>query len=97
MKNLPTICFPILCLIGYFAYDYGERWITAQERIADATVESCDVLAEFRGDVQAVVVAQELTDQTFKNWLSGNTTVEGVKLAIGSQGVKIETLKQRVK
>lgn len=97
MKNLPALSFPVLCLLGYFAYDFGERWIVAQEKVAQATVESCDVLAEFRDDVKAVTGAHELTSKTFRAWLNGSTTVEDVKLAIDSQGVKIEALKQRVK
>ena len=97
MKNLPTMCFPVLCLIGYFAYDYGERWIVAQERIADATVESCDVLAEFRGDVIAVTDAHDQTLKTFRSWMNGSSNIDDVLQAITSQGVVIETLKQKVK
>jgi len=83
--------------MSYFVYDYSERWITVQERIADATIESCDTLVDFRDDVKAVVVAHDLTKKTFTDWLNGNTTIEDIKLAIDAQGTRIKTLQQKVK
>lgn len=97
MKNLPTMCFPVLCLLGYFAYDFGERWIVAQEKVAQATVESCDMLAEFRSDVIAVTDAHDRTLKTFRSWLNGSSTVDDVLLAITSQGEKVEALRLKVK
>jgi len=86
----------LLCVAGWFAYDLGERWVVAQERVANAQVESCDVLADFRVDVRAVVDAHAKTSQTFTNWLNGSATVEDVTTTIASQGDVVEALQSKV-
>jgi hypothetical protein len=87
----------ILCIISWFAYGLGERWVVAQESVAQAQVESCEILSEFRQDILAVTDAHDRTRTTFNDWLNGSATIEDVTLAIASQGEKVESLRLKVK
>jgi len=91
-------CFvAVLAIMGWFVYGLGDRWVTAQESIAQAQVESCEVLSDFRSDVRAVTDAHSNTSKTFASWLNGNVGVDDVTEAIASQGDTVEALWQKVK
>lgn len=87
----------LFVIVSWFAYDLGERWVDAQEKVAQAQVESCEILSEFRQDILAVTDAHDRTRTTFYDWLNGSATIEDITLAIASQGEKVESLRLKVK